>query len=63
MLPQEILEVRCSEIVSEAVLGQKQSHSSSISCVAHRNFWLSMYVFAKPVEIEFPQEKVLRLVE
>ena len=28
MLPQEILEIRCSEIASEAILGQKQSCSS-----------------------------------
>ena len=25
MLPQEILEIRCSEIASEVILGQKQS--------------------------------------
>ena len=28
MLPQEILENRCSEIASEAILGQKQNRSS-----------------------------------
>ena len=28
MLSQEILEIRCSEIASEAILGQKQSRSS-----------------------------------
>ena len=28
MLPQEILEIRCSEIASEVILGQKQSPSS-----------------------------------
>ena len=28
MLPQEILEIRCSEIASEATLEQKQSRSS-----------------------------------
>ena len=27
MLPQEILEIRCSEIASEAILGQKQCRS------------------------------------
>ena len=33
MLPKEILEIRCSEIASEAILGQKQSCSMYI---AHR---------------------------
>ena len=28
MLPQEILKMRCSEITSEAILGQKQSCSN-----------------------------------
>ena len=32
MLPQEILEIRCSEIASEANLGQKQSRSSFMAC-------------------------------
>ena len=31
MLPQKILEIRCSETASEAILGQKQSQS---------NFWM-----------------------
>ena len=31
ILPQEILEIRCSEIVSEAIFGQKQSCSSYIA--------------------------------
>ena len=38
VLPQEILESRCSEIASEANLGQKQSRShnkSSASCLWH----------------------------
>ena len=65
MLPQE--EIKCSEIGSEAILGQKQSRTSSISHMARRvllsNFWLSMYAFAKPADIEFPRGKVLRLTE
>ena len=33
MIPQEILEIRCSEIASEAILGPvKQSHSSYMAC-------------------------------
>ena len=38
------LEIQCSEIASEAILGQKKSIAS--------NFWLSIYAFAKPVDIE-----------
>ena len=35
MLPQEISEITCSEIAYEAILGQKQSRSSSwnINCI------------------------------
>ena len=36
ILPQEILEIRCPEIASEAILGQKQSHSSSVHYMARR---------------------------
>ena len=31
MLPKEILEIRCSEIASEAILGQKHSHTSYLT--------------------------------
>ena len=42
--PRNVLEMKCSEIACEAILGQKQTHGSrSISS----NFWLSMYAFAK----------------
>ena len=52
--------IRCSEIVSEAILEQKQSH---ISYTARRssissNFWLSMHAFPKAADFKFPQEKV-----
>ena len=41
MLPQKILEIRCSEIASVAILGQKQSRSSYM---AHRvAIWLAEY--------------------
>ena len=37
MLPQEIFrEIRCSEIACEAILGQKQSRSSSVRYMARR---------------------------
>ena len=39
MLPQESLEIICSEIASEAILGQKQSHISYLAHgVLHPNF-------------------------
>ena len=56
----KFLEIRCSEIASEAILGQKQSRSSYM---ARASFWLSMYAFAMPVDIKFQQEKVLSLAE
>ena len=59
MLPQEILnEIKCIEIASEAILGQKQSHIVAIHSLQSisSNFWPSMYVFAKPIDIELLQE-------
>ena len=54
----KFLEIRCSEIASEVILGQKQSgvlhHSWSIAS----NFWLSTYAFALPADFEFPRQKV-----
>ena len=55
------LEIRCSEIASEVILGQKQ-----IRIVAA---WLadyciySIYLFAKPADIKFPRKIVLRLAQ
>ena len=46
MLSQEI---RCSEIASEAILGQKQSRNGSRSIAS--NFWLSTYAFAIPADL------------
>ena len=57
MFPPNFLESRCSEIASEAILGQKQIRSSSRSIAS--NFWLSMCAFAKPADFGFPREKVL----
>ena len=34
MLPQDLFEIRCSEIASEAILGQKQSHSSYMAHIS-----------------------------
>ena len=55
MLPHKIL-IRCSEIASEAILGQRQSLSSYMARrVLHPIFGcLRMYAFAKPGDIEFP---------
>ena len=36
---------------------------SCFGALLAKNFWLSMYVFAKPVEIKFKQKKVLQLSE
>ena len=43
-------EVRCSEIASEAILGQKQSRSSYMACIVPLHIW----TFAKSADIEFP---------
>ena len=63
--PGNFLEIRSSEIVSDAILGQKQSrssymaHGSSISS----HFWLSMHAFPKAADFKFPRKKVLSLAE
>ena len=67
--PRKFLEIRRSEIASEAILGQKQSRSSynTPRAMLHgsrsiaSNFWLSVYAFAKPADFEFSRERVLRL--
>ena len=46
---------------SEVILGQKQSHRSSVCYMACRPIY--MYAFAKPADIEYPLEKALRLTE
>ena len=38
--PRTFLEIRCSEIASEAILGQKQSCSSSIRYMARRELYI-----------------------
>ena len=53
------LESRCSEIASEAILGQKQSRSSYMA--RGELHPMSMYAFAKPADFGFPLEKVLSL--
>ena len=57
--PRKFLEIRCSEIVSEAILGQKQSRSSYMACGTFH----PIFGFAKPADFEFPREKVLSLAE
>ena len=57
MLPQENVEIRCSEIASEAILGQKQSRSSYMARGELHP------IFGCPHDFEFPREKLLRLAE
>ena len=59
------LEIRCSEIASEAILGQKQSRSSYMARgVLHPIFGCPrMDYFAVPADLEFPRKKVLRLTK
>ena len=56
MLPQKILKHRCSEIASEAILGQKQSCSSYVVCrVLHPLFGCISYPcmdVTKPADIK-----------
>ena len=53
MLPQEI---RCSEIASEAILGQKYSHTSYLARgVLHLIFSCPrMHLLYKPADLNFP---------
>ena len=58
--PRKFLEIRCSEVASEAILGTKQSRSCYIHGLQSitSNFWLSTYAFANPADNEFPLRKV-----
>ena len=53
------LEIRCSEVASGAIFGQKQSRSSYYFI----QFLAVLHAFAKPADLKFPREKVLRLAE
>ena len=61
--PRKVLKIRCSEIASEAIFGQKQSHSSSVCYMARGVLYQILAVHAKPADIKFPLEKVLWLTE
>ena len=56
--PIKFLEIKCSEIASEAILGQKQSGSSYMACRVLHPIFGCPCIFAKPVDFKFPQEKV-----
>ena len=59
MSPRNFLEIRCCEVASEAILGQKQSRSSYMAHgVLH-----PIFGFAKSADIKFPREKLLWLAE
>ena len=57
--PRKFLEIRCSEVASGAIFGQKQSRSSYYFI----QFLAVLHAFAKPADFKFPREKVLRLAE
>ena len=63
--PRKCLEIRCPEIASEAILGQKQSRSYMACGVLHPISGCPRMpmTFPMPVDFEFPREKVLRLAE
>ena len=56
--PRKFLEIRCSEIASGAIFGQKQS-----PLVATTIFDCPIHAFAKLADFKFPREKVLKLAE
>ena len=53
--PRKLLEIRCSEIASGAIFGQKQSYFVQFLAVLH--------AFVKLADFKFPWEKVLRLAD
>ena len=59
--PGKFLEIRCSEIASRAIFGQKQSRIYSSYWFIQ--FLAVLHTFAKPAGLKFPREKVLRLAE
>ena len=56
-------EIRCSEIVSEAILEQKQNRSSYMARRVLHQIFDGPCAFAKPAVLELLREKVLRLAE
>ena len=48
--PRKFLEIRCSEIASGAIFGQKQSRGSYYFI----QFLAVLHVFAKPADFKFP---------
>ena len=52
--PRKFLEIRCSEVASGAIFGQKQSRSSYYFI----QFLAVLHAFAKPADFKFPREKV-----
>ena len=56
--------IRCSEIASQAILGQKHSHTSYLTRgVLHPIFSCPGMHFTKPADLEFFREEALRLAE
>ena len=64
--PKKYFDIRCSEIASEAILGQKQSHMAATWLTEYCIHFLAVHIcinFAKPADIEFPREMILQLAE
>ena len=57
--PRKFLKIRCSEIASGVIFGQKKSLSSYYFI----QFSAVIHAFAKPADFKFPQEKVLKLAK
>ena len=61
--PRKFFVIRCPEIASEAILEQKQNHSSYMARGALNPIFgcPCTYALAIPADFQFPQEKVLKL--
>ena len=61
--PRNCLEIRCSEIALRPFWDRSRAMIATWLEVYCIQFWLSIFAFAKPADIEFPRAKVLRLAE
>ena len=57
--PRKFLKIRCSEIASGVIFGQKKSLSSYYFI----QFSAVLHAFAKPADLKFPREKILKLAK
>ena len=61
--PRKCLEIRCSEIALRPFWDRSRAMIATWLEVYCIQFWLSIFAFAKPADIEFPRAKVLQLAE